>query len=170
MISQWVFEIGVWFLHIFITFIDFKITFCNIRSQDACLLISRGWHLAPPPRIFDPPKYVGFKRVNHRIILSKYKETFSNKWGYQWRGYDWLKQDFSQKWSAWKDFEVWIKTLVLSIKDRVNCHVEVGEIEINWRLTENYLTSCNSLLLFPWQQHLHVNVNLRFECTRTLLM
>ena len=37
------------FLHVIITFIGFKITFSNIRSHGAPLLISRGWRLAPPP-------------------------------------------------------------------------------------------------------------------------
>ena len=39
---------GYNFLHVIITFIGFKITFSNIRSQGAPLLISRGWRLAPP--------------------------------------------------------------------------------------------------------------------------
>ena len=40
---------GANFLHVIITFIGFKITFSNIRSHGAPLLISRGWRLAPPP-------------------------------------------------------------------------------------------------------------------------
>ena len=40
---------GYNFLHVIITFIGFKITFSNIRSHGAPLLISKGWRLAPPP-------------------------------------------------------------------------------------------------------------------------
>ena len=50
-----VFRYGSNFLHVIITFIGFKITFSNIRSHGAPLLISRGWPLA----ISD----LGFKRV-----------------------------------------------------------------------------------------------------------
>ena len=52
------------FLHVIITFIGFKITFSNIRSHGAPLLISRGWRLAPPPQNLDPQKYVRPNRVN----------------------------------------------------------------------------------------------------------
>ena len=61
---------GANFLHVIITFIGFKITFSNIRSHGAPLLISRGWRLAPPPRIFDAPKYVGFNRVKMQHVVS----------------------------------------------------------------------------------------------------
>ena len=56
-------------LNFYSFFIGFKITFSNIRSHGAPLLISRGWRLAPPPRIFDAPKYVGFNRVKLLLIL-----------------------------------------------------------------------------------------------------
>ena len=44
------------------TFIGFKITFSNIRSHSAPLLISWGWHLAPP-QVFVAISDLGFKRV-----------------------------------------------------------------------------------------------------------
>ena len=46
---------GYNFLHVIITFIGFKITFSNIRSHGAPLLISKGWGLAPPLPPPHPP-------------------------------------------------------------------------------------------------------------------
>ena len=66
------------FLHVIITFIGFKITFSNIRYPGTPLLISRGWRLAPPPQTFDPPKYVGFKRVNPSFPLCDNSNTWQN--------------------------------------------------------------------------------------------
>ena len=40
---------GYNFFNVITTFIGFKITFSNIRSHVAPLLISKGWRLAPPP-------------------------------------------------------------------------------------------------------------------------
>ena len=56
------------FLHVIITFIGFKITFSNIRSHGAPLLISRGWRLAPPPgflTIQNTLGLIGLRRKNH---------------------------------------------------------------------------------------------------------
>ena len=48
-------------MHVIITFIGFKITFCNIRSHGAPLLISRGWRLAPPPGLLTLRNTLGLK-------------------------------------------------------------------------------------------------------------
>ena len=48
-ISRWIFEIMGWFLACDQFFIDFKITFTNMGSHGAPLLISRGWSNPPPP-------------------------------------------------------------------------------------------------------------------------
>ena len=49
------------FLHVIITFIGFKITFSNIRSHGAPLLISRGWRLAPSPGFLTLRQTLGLK-------------------------------------------------------------------------------------------------------------
>ena len=51
------------FLHLIITFIGFKITFSNIRSHSAPLLISRGWLQG-----FEALSDLGFKRVKSWIF------------------------------------------------------------------------------------------------------
>ena len=72
---------GADFLHVNITFIGFKITFSNIRSHGAPLLIFKGWRLAPFPWGFDPQSDLGFKRVNSslRYFLNQDFRDFLNR-------------------------------------------------------------------------------------------
>ena len=53
------------FLHVIITFVGFKITFSNIRSHGAHLLIS--------PQVFEAISGLGFKRVNCEDFEEKIK-------------------------------------------------------------------------------------------------
>ena len=58
---------GANFLHVIITFIGFKITFSNIRSHGAPLLISRGWRLAPPPGLLTIQNTLGLIGLRYRF-------------------------------------------------------------------------------------------------------
>ena len=55
---------GPIFFHVIITFIGLEKAFCNIMSQGAPLLISRGWRLAPPPQDFVAISNVRVDKVN----------------------------------------------------------------------------------------------------------
>ena len=65
-----------------ITFIGFKITFSNIMSHGAPLLISRGWRLAPPPGFSKLSQTLGLKGLtsvttspnNHPDLTYNYTE------------------------------------------------------------------------------------------------
>ena len=67
---------GYNFLHVIITFIGFKITFSNIMSHGAPLLISRGWRLAPLPRFSKLSQTLGLKGLKAKVFTLITSQVF----------------------------------------------------------------------------------------------
>ena len=69
------------FLHVNLTFIDFKITFSNMGSQEAFSSISGGWALSAPPTISwdsETPLMIGLIWLKGQTkFLSFYSGTFT---------------------------------------------------------------------------------------------